>query len=141
MGFLASRNGDALTSEVLAGTYGTSPVVLRRVLVKLKKAGLVQTKRGAGGGSVLAREATAITLREVYEAVTEDSSLMPGFSKGCSGKVAPILADYVNGLFAEAEEALLAKLGETTVAGMDAHVRGRIQSALGCGPESSDPEE
>ncbi|MCG8459698.1 MAG: Rrf2 family transcriptional regulator [Holophagales bacterium] len=134
MGFLASRNGEALTSEVLAKTYGTSPVVLRRVLVKLKRAGLVRTKRGARGGSVLARDAIAITLREVYEAVSDDSKLMPEYSKGCSGKVAPILAEYVNSLFADAEEALLAKLEETTVARMDSHVRGRIRSALKCAP-------
>ena len=134
MGFLASRQGAPLTSEVLAGTYGTSPVVLRRVLAKLKKAGLVQTQRGAGGGSVLARSADSINLREVYEAIADDARLMPLFSSGCSGKVAPILADYVNELFADAEEALLAKLEAETVASMDHHVRYRIQSALHCRP-------
>ena len=77
MGFLAFSRGDALTSEVLAATYGTSPVVLRRVLAKLKRAGLVQSRRGVGGGSILARPADAVTLREVYEAITDDTKLMP----------------------------------------------------------------
>ena len=132
MGFLASRDGEALTSKVLAKTYGTSPVVLRRVLVKLKAAGLVQTKRGVGGGSVLARDATTITVREVYEAVSEGSRLLPEFSKAGSGRVAPILADFVDELLADAEETLLEKLEGATVADMDRHVRGRSEAALGC---------
>lgn len=134
MGFLASRRGEALTSDVLAGTYGTSPVVLRRVLAKLQKAGLVETRRGVGGGSVLARSAGSINLRQVFEAVAEDTRLMPAFSDDCSGKIAPILADFVNELFADAEEALLAKLESVTVAGMDRQVRHRIVSALQCAP-------
>ena len=135
MGFLASRQGEALTSTVMARTYGTSPVVLRRVLARLQKAGLVHTQRGAGGGSVLARDANTINLRQVYEAISDDARLMPLFPTDCSGKVAPILADYVNELFADAEEALLATLGESTVAEMDRHVRGRIRRALHCDPE------
>lgn len=134
MGLLASRGGEPMTSEVLAKTYGTSPVVLRRVLAKLKKAGLVETQRGVGGGSVLARSADAINLREVYEAISGDSRLMPVFSKGCSGRVAPILADYVNELFSDAEEALLTKLEQATVESMDRNVRGRIRLALNCDP-------
>ncbi|MEM7049101.1 MAG: Rrf2 family transcriptional regulator [Acidobacteriota bacterium] len=132
LGFLASREGEPLTSEVMAETYGTSPVVLRRVLVKLKRAGLVRTQRGVRGGSVLARAAEAINLREVYEAISEDSKLMPTYSKGCTGRVAPIIAAYVNELFSDAEEALLAKLEQATIAKMDRHVRSSIKSALGC---------
>ena len=129
MGFLAFSRGDALTSEVLAATYGTSPVVLRRVLAKLKRAGLVQSRRGVGGGSVLARPADAVTLREVYEAITDDAKLMPPFSESCCGSVAPVLGGYVNELFAEAEQALLAKLQAVTVAEMDRDVRQRILKA------------
>ena len=132
MGFLASCGGDALTSEVLAATYGTSPVVLRRVLAKLKRAGLVQTQRGVGGGSVLARDAGSITLREVYEAIADEMKLMPPFSGHCCGPVAPVLASYVNELFAEAEQALLAKLEAVTVAKMDEEVRQRVGAAAGC---------
>ena len=126
MGFLAFCGGDALTSEVMAEAYGTSPVVLRRVLAKLRRAGLVQTQRGVGGGSVLARDAGKVTLREVYEAITEDTKLMPPYSKRGCGPVAPLLAGYVNELFTEAEQALLARLEAVTVAEMDRDVRQRI---------------
>ena len=77
VGFLASRDGEPLTSERLARTYGTSPVVLRRVLAQLQHAGLVRTQRGKGGGAVLARDAEDISLKEVFEAVSQDLELIP----------------------------------------------------------------
>ena len=104
--------------------------MLRRVLVKLKRAGLVQSRRGTGGGSVLARPADSVTLREVYEAITDDTKLMPPFSKYCNGPVAPILGCYVNELFADAEQALFAKLQAVTVAEMDRDVSRRILKAM-----------
>ncbi|MEM1246406.1 MAG: Rrf2 family transcriptional regulator [Acidobacteriota bacterium] len=130
LGFLASRDGEALTSDLLARTYGTSPVVLRRVLAKLQRAGLVETQRGAGGGSVLARDASAMTLRDAYLAVAgKEGGLLPQHPGGCDGVIAPILASYVNEMFSEAEQALLDKLGTITIAAMDRHIRSQIVAA------------
>lgn len=129
MGFLASRGGEPLTSEILARTYGTHPVVLRRVLAKLKRAGLVSTRRGVGGGSVLARDAADIHLGEVYEAIRERPEILgrhPGDGDTGCGPVAQIVAGYVNELTAEAERALLGRLEAVTVEEMDVEVRGRI---------------
>ena len=125
VGFLTSRRGEPVTSEVLAETYGTNPVVIRRVLSKLSHAGLVETRRGVGGGSVLAGDAGDFSLREVYEAVAEDQHLLRRHPDNESG-VAGVLADYINDLYADAEEALLARLGEVTVEQMDLAVRPRI---------------
>ena len=130
VGFLASANGAPLTSEKMASVYGTSPVVLRRVLNKLRQAGLVQTQRGVNGGSVLAKSPSAINLREVYESIQDDKSLLPEYSTKCSGAVAPVLGNYLDELFAQAEEALLAKLEGVTVAQMDRVVRRRIMRAV-----------
>lgn len=130
VGFLAASNGEPLTSEKMAAVYGTSPVLLRRVLSKLKQAGLVVTQRGAKGGSVLAREASQISLREVFEAVREDKPVLPEYSTKCTGAVAPVLGNYLNELLAEAEEALLGKLETVTVAQMDRTVRRRIRQAV-----------
>lgn len=130
VGFLASANGTPLTSEKMASVYGTSPVVLRRVLNKLRQAGLVQTQRGVNGGSVLAKSPSAINLREVYESIQDDKSLLPEYSTKCSGTAAPVLGNYLDELFAQAEEALLAKLEGVTVAQMDRVVRRRIMRAV-----------
>lgn len=130
VGFLAAANGPPLTSERMAKVYGTSPVVLRRVLSKLKKAGLVQTIRGINGGSVLARAPSAINLREVFEAVQDDKPVLPEYSTNCSGAAAPVLGHYLSELFAEAEEALMLKLEAVSVAQMDRVVRKRIIRAM-----------
>lgn len=130
MGFLAARDGEPLTSDTLAATYGTSPVVLRRVLVRLQDAGLITTRRGAHGGSVLAREPATIHLRAVYEAVMEEDVLLSR-APGCgNGRVAKVLAGYLDELCGDAERALLAELEAVTVAEMDREVRSR----LGCLP-------
>ncbi|RJG17774.1 Rrf2 family transcriptional regulator [Paenibacillus thiaminolyticus] len=56
------------TSEWLAGSVNTNPVVIRRVTSQLKKAGLVAVRTGTGGAS-LVLPASEITLLDVYRAV------------------------------------------------------------------------
>ena len=57
------------TSEQLARCLPTHPVVIRRLLAQMHKAGLVRSRRGHGGGSQLARDPAAISLHDVYRAV------------------------------------------------------------------------
>ncbi len=60
------------TSEQLAeGTMSTNPALLRRILSKLAKAGLVETRQGKCGGVTLARQPEKITLGDVYRALEE----------------------------------------------------------------------
>jgi len=56
------------TSEWIAGSVGTNPVIIRRILGQLKKAGFVTVKAGSGGAH-LARGLDEITLLDVYRAV------------------------------------------------------------------------
>jgi Rrf2 family protein len=70
---LAYENGRALTSDYIAGSVNTNPVVIRRMIGLLSKAGLVSSTEGAGGGSELARPAERITLGDVYRAVESGS--------------------------------------------------------------------
>ena len=66
----SARNGEVyLPSSALATSVNTNPVFVRELLRKLGKVNLVVTKEGKGGGVQLARPASAINLREVYEAV------------------------------------------------------------------------
>ncbi len=67
---LALHAGDGPTSvRDIAERTGLPQPYLEQILLALKGAGLVRSKRGVGGGYVLAREADEITLAEVVSAV------------------------------------------------------------------------
>jgi Rrf2 family protein len=69
MAALAYRSGKDLTSRSLAMSVNTSPSFVRRVISKLSKAGLLETATGKAGACWLAREAKAISLLDIYQAV------------------------------------------------------------------------
>ncbi|MBB3108346.1 DNA-binding IscR family transcriptional regulator [Paenibacillus phyllosphaerae] len=60
-----------ISSEFIAGSVNTNPVVIRRIMGQLSKAGLIATSPGVAGAS-LTREANAITLLDVYLAVQQE---------------------------------------------------------------------
>lgn len=68
---LARRPDESFTSEALGHTVNTNPVVIRRLLLDLRRAGLVETQRGPGGGARLARPAHEITLLHLHRAVAD----------------------------------------------------------------------
>lgn len=68
-----ARPDGTVSSSLLAGSVRTHPVVVRRLLADLSKAGLVRTRPGKQGGAALARPAGEITLLDVLEAVGEGS--------------------------------------------------------------------
>jgi Rrf2 family protein len=125
MGFLTAVKGKPLSSQVLAKTYGTNPVVVRRILVQLNDAGLVNSQKGVGGGSLLARDPAGISLRQVYEAVAGDAGIMPRYPFG-DKKASKALSTYLNRILAEAEEELLARLMQISILEMDDNVRPAI---------------
>lgn len=131
MGFLVSRDGELVSSNTMARSFGTSPVVLRRVLARLNHSGLVETKRGANGGSRLARHATEINLREVYESACLNPELFARHPEGTEA-ISNILGGYINGFYAEAERSMLGHLESTSVADMDSVVKPKIIAALHC---------
>jgi DNA-binding IscR family transcriptional regulator len=67
---LAQRQGrDVLTSEQVAASVNTNPVIIRRCLGDLRRAGLVRVRHGTGAGWSLARPSEDISLLDVYDAV------------------------------------------------------------------------
>lgn len=57
------------TSDWIAQSVNTNPVVIRRIMGMLNKAGLVHVRPGIAGAK-LAKEVSEITLLEVYKAVS-----------------------------------------------------------------------
>ncbi|MFB4165535.1 Rrf2 family transcriptional regulator [Alteribacillus sp. JSM 102045] len=56
------------TSEFIGESVKTNPVIIRRIIGKLKKAGIVHVRPGTGG-AYLTKEQDEITLLDVYRAV------------------------------------------------------------------------
>ncbi len=121
---LLAYEGKGLTSEYIAGSVMTNPVVVRRILTMLARAGLVITHEGAGGGVQLAKPAKAIDLRAVYLAVESDTLF--GLHPQEPNKACPVgrtIQSALEPTLDAAEESLLDSLGKTTVADLVRRVR------------------
>ena len=57
-----------VTSDFLAGSINTNPVIVRKILTQLKNAGLIEVARGTGGITVT-KPLDKITFYDVYEAI------------------------------------------------------------------------
>ncbi|MFY1825520.1 RrF2 family transcriptional regulator [Myxococcus fulvus] len=118
-----------LTSEVMARSIQTNPVVVRRLLGDLARSGLIETKRGARGGVTLARGPETITLRDIYESVEEGELFgrhPVGPAPDCT--IGPCVAEYLEGVFGRAEAALKKSLEGTTVAQMSEDLEARFRA-------------
>lgn len=71
MALVARRSPDPVTSDRIAASVNTNPVVIRRTLGLLAKGGLVESYRGVNAGWRLARSADAISLLDVFDALEE----------------------------------------------------------------------
>ena len=61
--------GEPIQIRVIGERQGIPPRYLEQIFQRLRRARLVESKRGPGGGYPLARPSTEITLREIVEAV------------------------------------------------------------------------
>ncbi len=78
--------GSLVTLSEISERQDISVTYLEQLFVKLRRAGLVDSVRGPGGGYRLARSADAIRVSEVFEAVDETVSAMHT-GAGASGAV------------------------------------------------------
>jgi len=69
LGILASHSDGVLSSDRLGELLATNPVVIRRLLGRLRWDGLVETRRGRAGGYALAREPERIGLGRLHRAL------------------------------------------------------------------------
>jgi Rrf2 family protein len=113
---LASSPNQALTSAYIAGSVNTNPVVIRRLLGLLRRAGFVSSQGGAGGGWKLARAAEFITLASVRRAVNESSPFsLHSQPPNPACPVGRNIQGALLGIYGEAERALEDRLARTTV--------------------------
>lgn len=118
LAYRQAQGAEFVSSEQLAASLRTNPVVVRRIVRALARAGVVATKEGKGGGARLARSPRRIALLEIYRAVEDDGSVLAynphppnrscPVSCGIRGALAPV--------FGAVEDAVARTLGTATLA-------------------------
>jgi len=113
----ACKGDEPLTSEFIAGSVNTNPVVVRRLLGRLRRAGLVTVKPGPGGGSRLSLPPGRQTLAQVYRAV-EDEGLLAMHRHGPNPRcpVGAHIGEALAGIFEAAEGRFVKALEKQTLA-------------------------
>jgi len=69
LGFLAGRSGEMVSGDEIAATTGIPANYLSKILNQLRKAGLVESRKGWGGGFRLEGSAAARPIRDVLAAI------------------------------------------------------------------------
>lgn len=116
---LAYKEGDRVTSTLLAGSVNTNPVIIRRLLLALQRARLVETGKGAGSGSRLSRSPARINLAEIYRAVEDCQPFAtPARKPNAACPVGNCIREALDKVFASAQKALEKDLEQTTLAGL-----------------------
>jgi Rrf2 family protein len=131
---LAYKDGDPVTSSHLADSVNTNPVIIRRLLLSLKQARLIETRKGMGAGSRLSRSAARINLAHIYHAVEGKEPFSAPTRKPNSGcPVGNCIRETLTKVFASAESALEQDLEKTTLADVVRTAREHCSQVYKCG--------
>lgn len=113
---LLNQGDGPYSSEYIAGSVGVNPVVIRNVTGRLRRAGLLHTRRGVTGAT-LTRRADQITLLDVYRAVDAPQSMLKVHQK--PNPNCPLGANIqcvLDDVFVQAQAALESRLEQVTLA-------------------------
>lgn len=121
---LAYKDGDRVTSGLLASSVNTNPVVIRRLLLALQDAKLVETRKGVGFGSRLSRSPARINLAHIFRAVEDSETfVLPPKKPNQACPVGHCIQAAIGKVFTSAREALEQDLAKTTLADLVAKVK------------------
>jgi len=108
-----------VTSDFISASTGVNAVIIRKILLQLQKAGLVETAAGVGG-SHLAKKTDEITLLSIYNAINEGEeerdvfNFHPNPNPKCPvGRNIHLVLDPA---LEAAQKAMEAELAKTTIA-------------------------
>ncbi|EBA10926.1 transcriptional regulator, BadM/Rrf2 family protein [Roseobacter sp. CCS2] len=113
---MAADSKHMRTSADIADHAGTNPVVVRRVLGKLREAGLLTSEKGHAGGWRLARAAQDITLADVYLALDERLVASSPNDDVPTCVVEHRLQNKITAVMEEIERSLIERLSKTNIA-------------------------
>ena len=126
---LISEAPTPVNSEQMAESVGTNARYIRKILALLKKAEIVDGRRGISGYSLTAAP-EQLTLLQIYQAVMEEPKIHlldihqnPNDQCVVGRRIRPVLTD----MFADIEQAFARSLADKTLADCIADIRKRIE--------------
>ncbi|QDA60232.1 Rrf2 family transcriptional regulator [Hymenobacter jejuensis] len=134
LAYLAHADGQPVSSEVIAGSVGTHPVVVRRLIGALRAAGLVRTQLGAGGGALLARPVADVSLLDVFEAMQEpepDLFSVNNTKPNERCNLGRVMQQTLEDLFGSAEQAMRNALAAVSLQQVIGQLRERLPKDCG----------
>jgi Rrf2 family protein len=116
LALIAWQQDECRSSREIASSVATNPVVIRRLLAQLARAGIVASSHGAKGGFRLARPAARVTLLDVYRAVEEGGFFALPEKGDAKCPVACRMKEILDGVFARVESKVVPELKRATLA-------------------------
>ncbi|MGX9289886.1 Rrf2 family transcriptional regulator [Bacillus sp. A015] len=104
------------TGDFIAESVNSNPVIVRKMMAMLKRAGLIEIRRGVGG-AYLKRPAEEITLLDVYRAVdvSEDEDLFNFHQPVIACPIGQAMDTRLRHELKEAQSALENRLRQVTI--------------------------
>lgn len=125
--FVAMK-GAGITSDVIAESVNTNPVVVRKLNARLKKAGLLNICNGPSGGAELNRPPDQITLLDVFQAVRSEEDVLIFETPQHPNPACPIgghILEAIDEPFREAQQAMKDVLAQYTILDIMDYVKGK----------------
>lgn len=130
--FIHEAKGIAkVTSNLLAQSTGSNPVVIRNILSALKKARLITVPRGTGGAELCA-DPSQITLYQIYSALEPDGVTSIIGIHPCDGRPCPVAQNIRKVLeppYHKIEDAVKKAMEEITLQSMIDDFHGIVQQS------------
>ena len=124
MAALGYYHGEEISSATLAESVNADPTFVRKSLSKLSRAGLVVTKRGKSGASMLARSPRQISLFDIYRASAAPQAFaIHSYPVRRKCPVSRHLKECMSGLLSHAQNSFEQSLAKMTLA----HLIGQIR--------------
>lgn len=122
-----NHKAKTLSSDELARNICTNPARVRKIMAKLKTAGLVRTKEGTDGGYVFCLNPKEVSLRQIADAagVVFVSCGWRSGDEDMDCLVASGMADIMDKLYADMNTLCREKLEHITVADIDRMIFGK----------------
>lgn len=119
-----NHRGTVVSSEALAENVCTNAARIRKVLARLRNAGIVVTKEGAEGGYLLSRPGTDLSLAEIADALSV-SFVCASWQSGSPDRdclIASGMAGVLSALYHDLDACCRSRLREITIGDIDREI-------------------